>query len=402
MKTDRAENAELRQYLSEIGRFQLLTADEELDLARRIAAGDQCARDQMIRSNLRLVVAIAKHYADRGLPLLDIVAEGNLGLLKAVTRFSPEQGCRFSTYAAWWIKQTIRRALADKVETVRIPAYMVDLLGLWRRTSAVLAQNMEREPSFEEVNEVLRLPPRKLTAVRKALDATSRKHRQRAYGEPNSSVENLLAALPSQDLADDGSSLDEERLQAALEYAVTDRERDVLALRFGLSGGEPNTLDLIGRKIGLTRERVRQIESQALKKMRLFFIHEEEREDQARAERLAQRRRREGRKNLAPKEPRVASAAGTVAVEFVERSAAKKTDRRRKAKGGKTASKTSKHAARTGPLHQPATKKDAKGRKTSVPEKTPPRPAKTAGKSRPAARAVKKKPKPRKGRSSCR
>lgn len=281
--------ADLRQYLSEIGRYPLLTAQEEQDLAHRIAQHDVAARDTMIRSNLRLVVAIAKHYADRGMPLQDLIAEGNLGLLKAVTRFSPAQGCRFSTYAAWWIKQTIRRALTDKVDAIRVPAYMTELMHLWRRTASELAQVAAREPSFEEINEVLRLPRRRAVGLKRALAATGGYGQSKAQ-DKDVAFEEILASIPAREESDQPYvRFDTERLKTAMQNVLSEKEREVLELRFGLEGRDAHTLRQIADRLGLTRERVRQITTAALQRIKTFFSRAEERESLARETRTTNR-----------------------------------------------------------------------------------------------------------------
>lgn len=263
-------DADLKLYLSEISRYPLLTREQERELARRVRQGDMEARNEMIRANLRLVVSIAKSYADRGLSLLDLIEEGNLGLLKAVERFNPDEGCKFSTYASWWIRQAIRRALISKVKSVRVPAYMVETLLKWRTVSRELAQKLGREPTPEEVAGELGLPKNKLTALRRALQA----HGWAAHlGEYSSvvDIEDESVQVPGkEDSATDitgGLSLDQ--IMAA---ALSEREQLILRMRFGLPSSEgrrqePCTLEVIGKRIGLTRERVRQIEAQALSKL---------------------------------------------------------------------------------------------------------------------------------------
>ncbi len=233
----------------------------------------------MIRSNLRLVVSIAKHYSRRGMSLLDLIEEGNLGLLKAVVRFSPDQGCKFSTYASWWIKQTIRRALINKVKSVRVPAYMVEILTRWKRKSAELAQQLGRDATPDEIGTALKFTKSKIAAIQQALSAAAPTGRG---GDQDTAmdIEDLLAAVPTKD--DSLASLgdyDKEALAHALEYALTERERKIIELRYGLEDEGPLTLELIGQRIGLTRERVRQIENQALHKLELFMQQKDEEEE---------------------------------------------------------------------------------------------------------------------------
>lgn len=262
LKTD------LQVYLDEIDRCALLSAEEERELCRRIVH-DNCpeARERMIRANLRLVVAIAKRYNGRGLPLQDLIEEGNLGLLKAVEGFDPEQGARFSTYAAWWIKQAINRALINAVQPIHIPAYMVELVARWKRASRELEGQLGRAPSIDELAEHMELPARKVRIVRKAVRAC-----QRPAGSEGADEDSLTLG---QMLADDRSPPPDEQIlgrdelqtiQQLLEV-VGDREARILRLRYGLDGHEPMTLKEIGAQIGLTRERVRQLEIQALNRL---------------------------------------------------------------------------------------------------------------------------------------
>jgi RNA polymerase primary sigma factor len=256
----------LETYLREINETALLTAEGERELATRIGQGDTRARDHMVRANLRLVVNIARGYTGKGLGLQDLIEEGNLGLLRAVEGFDPTMGTRFSTYASYWIKQSIKRALINSAKTIRIPAYMVELLSKWRRASARLSDELGRTPTPEEIARVLGLPKKKLPIIKKAI---------RIYN-----------STPQTDQTDSGWSLSEmvmdERLKSPDEEMVESdnlrhvmsmldtmdqREATVLRLRFGVGGGDPKTLKEIGEQLGLTRERVRQIETEALAKM---------------------------------------------------------------------------------------------------------------------------------------
>lgn len=286
-------DSELELYLQEISRFALLKPHEERELAYRIAKGDKEARDHMVRSNLRLVVSIAKNYLHRGMTLLDLVEEGNLGLLKAVSRFSPDQGCKFSTYASWWIKQTIRRALINKVKSVRVPAYMVEILTQWRKTGAALSQKLGREASAEEIGRTLKLSPSKIAAIRQALSASVPSGRGQNAGEDGPEQDDMLSGIPSREEVGNLADYDREALVRALEFALTERERHILEMRYGLGGDEAATLERIGERIGLTRERVRQIENQALAKL-LLFLRDKDEKDEIR--RLAKRRERQERK----------------------------------------------------------------------------------------------------------
>jgi len=256
----------LETYLREINETPLLNAEEEKELALRIGEGDNEARDQMVRANLRLVVNIARSYTGKGLGLQDLIEEGNLGLLRAVEGFDPTMNTRFSTYASYWIKQSIKRALVNTAKTIRIPAYMVELLAKWRRAASKLQDELGRQPTQEEIARSLGLPKKKLNIIKKAI---------RIYN-----------SVPQTEQADSGWSIDEMLMDGRskppdTEMVETDdlkhvldllrkmdpREATVLRMRFGLDDEEPKTLKEIGERLGLTRERVRQIESEALLKL---------------------------------------------------------------------------------------------------------------------------------------
>jgi RNA polymerase primary sigma factor len=257
----------LETYLREINATPLLTAAQEKELARRIGDGDSAARDRMARANLRLVVNIARSYVGNGLDLPDLIAEGNLGLLRAVEGFDPAMNTRFSTYAGYWIKQSIQRALINTSKTIRIPAYMAQLLAGWRRATAELQAGLGRPPTHEEVAAHLSLPRRKLSLIEQALRIHNAGPQADAAEEGptiDATLRDVRVKAPDTALIES----DEVRQVLALLDRMGEREATVLRLRFGLGGEEPQTLKEIGERLGLSRERVRQIERQALSSLR--------------------------------------------------------------------------------------------------------------------------------------
>ena len=262
-------------YLREISQVPLLTPQEEVKLAAQIKRGNKKAREKMIKANLRLVVKIAHDFSNYGLPLLDLVSEGNIGLMKAVERFDPKKGGKLSTYASWWIKQSIKRALANQSKTIRLPVHLVDKIGKIRRVSAQMTEELGREPSTEELAEELGLAPAKVAhlknvAVRPAsLDAKLNADDDTAFGDlvSDERAEDPFATLRDKDLREEvGDLLD----------VLDPRERKIIAFRFGLSGGKERTLEEVGRKFGVTRERIRQLQNIALLKMRKALRKREE------------------------------------------------------------------------------------------------------------------------------
>ena len=258
-------------YLSEIGFSPLLTAEEEVYFARRFRAGDQAARKRMIESNLRLVVKIARRYLGRGLPLLDLIEEGNLGLMRAVEKFNPELGFRFSTYATWWIRQTIERGIINQARTVRLPIHVIKEINAYLRANRRLTQDLEREPTSEEIAQVF---DRSLEHVEK----------MRVLREPIASMDSghgeeggwaLLDAIADEGAADPAEIVELENLSRTLEQwlsVLNDKQRRVVEMRFGLDGSERATLEEVGRELGVTRERVRQIQVEAMRRLKRLLI----------------------------------------------------------------------------------------------------------------------------------
>lgn len=270
------ERNNLQLYLQEIGKTPLLTIDEEISLAKRILKGDKAARDHMISANLRLVVKIAMDYKDFGLPLLDLISEGNIGLIKAVERFDPTKGGKLSTYAAWWIKQSIKRALANQSKTIRLPVHLVDKISKMRRTAMALTEELGREPTDEEIAIELQVPTSKVAhlksvSVRPAsLDAPiGEDSDSTTFGEI---VGDENAATPFEQLRDNNQNSALNDLVASLDP----REAEIIRYRFGLDGRDELTLEEVGAKFRVTRERVRQLQNLALSKMRKALTRQEE------------------------------------------------------------------------------------------------------------------------------
>jgi RNA polymerase primary sigma factor len=260
----------LRTYLKEIREIPLLTAGEEVSLSKRIKKGDEQARKQMIQSNLRLVISIAKRYMRMGTPFLDLIEEGNLGLMKAVEKFDHKKGFRFSTYAAWWIKQAITRSISEQGKMIRIPVYMNDIITKWRKTRERMSQKLKRIPSDEDIAKRLKIPRDKIDKINfwmatstSSLEAPVGENSERKVSDliedensiqPDSAIEHLL---------------DKERVENLLEV-ITSREREVLDMRFGLADNKQHTLAEVAKKLGVSRERIRQIEEVARMKIRKF------------------------------------------------------------------------------------------------------------------------------------
>ncbi len=261
-------------YLREIGRVQLLSPQDEIDLARRIKAGDRKAREEMIKANLRLVVKIARDYEGIGLPLLDLISEGNIGLMKAVERFDPAKGAKLSTYASWWIKQAIKRALASQSKTIRVPVHMLDKIWKMRRVALRLQEQLAREPTDEELAEELGTTAARVAQMRVAgarpasLDASIDGEDSSAFGEI---VEDEKADTPYELLEDQTFR----RMLREMVRTLSPRQAQILNARFGLDGEPRQTLEQVGTELGITRERVRQLQNSAFEKLRRMIERKE-------------------------------------------------------------------------------------------------------------------------------
>lgn len=260
----------VRLHLREIGKIPLLTAEEELALAQRVVAGEKRAKDKMAEANMRLVVSIAKRYSGRGLDFLDLIQEGHTGLLRAVEKFDPDKGFKFSTYATWWIRQAITRAIADQARTIRIPVHMVETINKLLRTQRRMTQELNREPSIEELAKELEMEPEKVEYVMKikqdisSLDAGVGRDGDDEDSVLGDFIEDEDSVTPEESAA---SQLLKEQVQSVLS-TLSDREQKIVRMRFGLDGGKSHTLEEVGQEFAVTRERIRQIEAKALTKLR--------------------------------------------------------------------------------------------------------------------------------------
>lgn len=257
----------LRLYLREISKTDLLTPEQEVELAARIKRGDKEARSHMIRANLRLVVKIAQDYSGYGLPLADLISEGNIGLMKAVERFDPNKGGKLSTYGSWWIKQSIKRALANQSKTIRLPVHMVDKIARMRRISAMLAEALGREPTQEELAEELGIPRRKLALLERAAKRPTSLNAP-VHEDDSSEFSDIIG---DEHAVDPFEALDNKSMHGELDDlldVLDQREHRIIDARFGLNGKKPMTLEEVGVEFGVTRERIRQLQNIALQKMR--------------------------------------------------------------------------------------------------------------------------------------
>ena len=257
----------VRMYLKEIGQVKLLSADEEVDLAKRVAAGDKAAKDKLTEANLRLVVSIAKKYSGRGLHILDLIQEGNTGLIRAVDKFDWTKGNKFSTYATWWIRQAITRAIADQARTIRVPVHMVEVINKATRCNRKLVQELGREPTMEEIAKELNLPVEKIIeANRTAADTLSLD--TPVGDEEDTTIGSFVEDDNTPGPADATSNALLAEALSEILGTLTDREADVLRMRFGMYDGRTHTLEEVGQIFGVTRERIRQIDNKAIRKLR--------------------------------------------------------------------------------------------------------------------------------------
>ncbi|MBP3899742.1 RNA polymerase sigma factor RpoD [Candidatus Saccharibacteria bacterium] len=260
----------VRLYLREIGKIPLLTQEEELELAKKAAKGNKKAKDKMVEANMRLVVSIAKRYSGRGLDFLDLIQEGNTGLLRAVEKFDPDKGFKFSTYATWWIRQAITRAIADQARTIRIPVHMVETINKVLRATRKLTQELNREPTIEEVAKEMDMEPEKVEYVMKIKqDIASLDQSVGRDGDDEDSVLGDFVEDEERISPEDSAAnqILKEQL-ATIISTLSEREQKIIKLRFGIGGGRPHTLEEVGAEFSVTRERIRQIEAKALSKLR--------------------------------------------------------------------------------------------------------------------------------------
>lgn len=282
-----SEKSPLKLYLNDIGKFALLTPEEEIALAKKVRSGNKAAREKMIRANLRLVVKIARNYNNFGLPYLDLISEGNIGLMKAIERFDPNRGGKLSTYAAWWIKQCIKRALANQSKTIRLPVHLIEKLSLLRKTEVNLKNKLKREPTIDELSFAIKLPINKV-ALLKTVAIKPASLDVKIGNDEKISLKEIVgdenSRAPSEECLDK-SIVENIR---ALVKKLSKREARIITLRFGLNGERPQTLEEVGEALGLTRERVRQLQIDCLKQLRALL---ECKEHQRSVKEIAQEKR---------------------------------------------------------------------------------------------------------------
>jgi RNA polymerase primary sigma factor len=269
----RIQDAHFQQYLKEIRETPLLTAEEELQLSRQLRAGDQAARERMIKANLRLVVSVAKEFLNRGLPFMDLIAEGNIGLMRGIEKFDPEQGNRFSTYGVHWIKQSIRRALVNSSKTVRIPSYMVELISQFKQKAAEMANKNGGKPTDTRIiAKEIGLTDDQLDMMRAALNSTTQSTDVRG-SDGESNLTDVIADHNSPDPAEQVMTANEVSMIEEMLNGISEREAKILRMRYGMGVDHPMTLSEIGDALGLTRERIRQIENNALRTLHDIISH---------------------------------------------------------------------------------------------------------------------------------
>jgi len=264
----------IKLYFKDIKNIPLLTAQEELELAEKIKKGNKRARAKMIRSNLRLVINIAKRYSYLGVPIMDLIEEGNLGLMKAVEKYNPKRGYRFSTYAAWWIRQCITRAIANQGKTIRVPVYMVEAAIRFKKVSEQLQVELKRKPRLKEIARRVRLPLKKVRQLNKVAAKISSLNAP-IGGQGTAEFIDLIEDESVSSAADESLDFMKKEHVVDLLKRMTPRERKILNLRFGLKNGVPHTLGFTAKRFGITRERVRQIEGVAMKKLRVYIKQQE-------------------------------------------------------------------------------------------------------------------------------
>ncbi len=267
----RINDANFEQYLKEIRETPLLTAEQELTLSRRIRGGDEAAREQMIKANLRLVVSVAKEFLNRGLPFMDLIAEGNIGLMRGIEKFDPEQGNRFSTYGVHWIKQAIRRALVNSSKTVRIPSYMVEIISQFKQKSSEMTMKAGgKKPDTRLIAKEIGLTDDQLDMMRAALNSTTQSSDFRS-ADGEASLTDMIADERSPDPAEEVMTANEVLMLQEMLEGISEREAKILKMRYGIDHDHPMTLSEIGEELGLTRERIRQIENNAIRTLQTIL-----------------------------------------------------------------------------------------------------------------------------------